>query len=143
MPFAFCTREKHPWLEFAEPIDGPSTQFLSVLARQYNMVIVSPILERDEIHGGTIHNTAVIIGNRGEITIVPRVAMMKELDILGTALWNAAKADVAPIMADILAGAADGTLRPVIGRRFPLAEAAAAHVAVLEPGAHGKIVLEP
>ena len=29
MPFAFCTREKHPWLEFAEAVDGPSTQFLS------------------------------------------------------------------------------------------------------------------
>ena len=23
VPFAFCTREKHPWLEFAEPVDGP------------------------------------------------------------------------------------------------------------------------
>lgn len=67
MPFAFCTREKHPWLEFAEPVDGPSTQLLAQLARQYNMVIVSSILERDEVHGGTIHNTAVVIGNRGNI----------------------------------------------------------------------------
>jgi len=67
MPFAFCTREKHPWLEFAEPVDGPSTQLLAQLARQYNMVIVSSILERDEIHGGTIHNTSVVIGNRGNI----------------------------------------------------------------------------
>ena len=48
MPFAFCTREKEPWLEFAEPVDGPSTRFLARLARQYDMVIVSPILERDE-----------------------------------------------------------------------------------------------
>ncbi len=67
MPFAFCTREKHPWLEFAEPVDGPSTQFLARLARQYDMVIASPILERDEVHGGTIHNTVVMIGNRGNI----------------------------------------------------------------------------
>jgi beta-ureidopropionase len=84
MPFAFCTREKHPWLEFAEPIDGPSTQFLAALARQYNMVIVSPILERDELHGGTIHNTAVIIGNRGNIigkhrkNHIPRVGDFNE-----------------------------------------------------------------
>lgn len=28
MPFAFCTREKQPWCEFAESAeDGPSTQF--------------------------------------------------------------------------------------------------------------------
>lgn len=29
MPFAFCTREKHPWCEFAESAtDGPSTKLL-------------------------------------------------------------------------------------------------------------------
>ncbi len=84
MPFAFCTREKQPWLEFAEPVDGPSTQFLATLARRYNMVIVSPILERDEVHGGTIHNTAVVIGNRGNIigyhrkNHIPRVGDFNE-----------------------------------------------------------------
>ena len=84
MPFAFCTREKQPWLEFAEPIDGPSTQFLSGLAKKHNMVIVSPILERDEAHGGTIHNTAVVIGNRGNVigshrkNHIPRVGDFNE-----------------------------------------------------------------
>lgn len=84
MPFAFCTREKHPWLEFAESVDGPSTVFLAELARRYNMVIVSPILERDDVHGGTIHNTAVVIGNRGNIigkhrkNHIPRVGDFNE-----------------------------------------------------------------
>jgi beta-ureidopropionase len=84
MPFAFCTREKQPWLEFAEPVDGPSTQLLSVLAQKHNMVIVSPILERDEDHGDTIHNTAVVIGNRGNIigshrkNHIPRVGDFNE-----------------------------------------------------------------
>lgn len=66
MPFAFCTREKR-WCEFAEPIDGESTRFLQEFAQRYNMVIVSPILERDVNHGETIWNTAVIIGNHGNI----------------------------------------------------------------------------
>lgn len=66
MPFAFCTREKK-WCEFAEPIDGESTRFLQEFARRYNMVIISPILERDVNHGETIWNTAVIIGNHGNI----------------------------------------------------------------------------
>jgi hypothetical protein len=66
MPFAFCTREKR-WCEFAEPVDGESTQFLQELAQKYNMVIVSPILERDVNHGETIWNTAVVIGNNGNI----------------------------------------------------------------------------
>ena len=85
----------------------------------------------------------VVIGNRGEITVNPRVAMMKELDIRGVALWNATAAQVAEMVADILAGVAEGALRPIVGREMPLADAAAAHVAVLEPGAHGKIVLVP
>ena len=30
MPFAFCTREKYPWVEFAESAyDGPTTKFLA------------------------------------------------------------------------------------------------------------------
>lgn len=83
MPFAFCTREKQPWLEFAEPVDGPSTRFLAQLARRYNMVILSSILERDEIHQ-TIHNTVVVIGNRGNIlgkhrkNHIPRVGDFNE-----------------------------------------------------------------
>ena len=35
------------------------------MAKKYNMVIISPILERDEEHGETIWNTAVVIGNNG------------------------------------------------------------------------------
>jgi NADPH:quinone reductase len=35
----------------------------------------------------------------------------------------------------------NGTLRPVIGKEFPLSEAAEAHRAVMESGAMGKIVL--
>jgi len=85
MPFAFCTREKRPWLEFAESAeDGPSTQFLRQKAKQHNMVIVSPILERDETHQGTIWNTAVIISNSGNVigkdrkVHIPRVGDFNE-----------------------------------------------------------------
>lgn len=71
MPFAFCTREKR-WCEFAEPIDGECTQFLQELALKYNMVIVNPILERDVKHGEVLWNTAVIIGNHGNIIGIHR-----------------------------------------------------------------------
>jgi NADPH2:quinone reductase len=85
----------------------------------------------------------VIIGNRGEITINPRMTMMKELDIRGLALFNGTRDQMNDIADDLLAGLADGSLRPVIGRDIPLADAAHAHAAVLEPGAYGKIVLTP
>nr|CAI5862787.1 unnamed protein product [Callosobruchus analis] len=67
MPFAFCTREKQHWCEYAENAEfGPTTTFLKQFAKRYNMVIISPILERDEIHDDTIWNTAVVIDNHGD-----------------------------------------------------------------------------
>jgi NADPH:quinone reductase len=85
----------------------------------------------------------VIIGNRGTIEINPRGAMGKDASITGLALWNASPAEMASIMAALTAGLANGTLKPVVGREFKLADAAAAQRAVLEPGAYGKIVLLP
>jgi len=85
MPFAFCTREKHPWMQFAESAEtGPTTVFLQELAKKYNMVIISPILERDEEHQDTIWNTAVVISNSGRVmgksrkNHIPRVGDFNE-----------------------------------------------------------------
>jgi beta-ureidopropionase len=67
MPFAFCTREKSPWCEFAESAEtGPTTKFCQELAQKYGMTIISPILERDEIHGDILWNTAVVISHQGK-----------------------------------------------------------------------------
>jgi len=71
-PFFMCTREKYPWVNFAESAsNGDSTKFLKELAKKYNMVIISPILERDDI-SGVIWNTAVVIDNHGEILGITR-----------------------------------------------------------------------
>ena len=85
----------------------------------------------------------VIIGNRGSIEVTPRQAMMKELDILGIALPNCPPDDLRRLHRGLIAGLENGSLQPVIGREMKLEEAAQAHVAVLEPGAYGKIVLLP
>jgi beta-ureidopropionase len=65
-PFFMCTREKYPWVEFSEHYDGESTQLLRHLAKKYNMVIISSILEREK-YKETLHNTAVVIDNFGDI----------------------------------------------------------------------------
>eukprot|EP01104_Vermistella_antarctica_P019250 TRINITY_DN7459_c0_g1_i1.p1 TRINITY_DN7459_c0_g1~~TRINITY_DN7459_c0_g1_i1.p1 ORF type:complete len:459 (+),score=107.32 TRINITY_DN7459_c0_g1_i1:29-1378(+) len=85
MPFAFCTREKLPWSHFAHSAeDGPSTVFLQRLAKKHNMVIVNPMLERDQYHSDTIWNTAVVIGNNGNVigkhrkNHIPRVGDFNE-----------------------------------------------------------------
>jgi len=85
----------------------------------------------------------IVIGNRGEVTINPRLTMMKELDIKGLALFNGTRKQMDHIVDDLLTGLSDGSLRPIIGRELPLADAAKSHTAVLEPGAFGKIVLVP
>ena len=90
-----------------------------------------------------LHGRIVIIGNRGEIEINPRMAMAKELDIRGIMLWNVSQEQLSAIMKDILAAAADGSIRPVVGRELPLADAAKAHELVLQNGNAGKIVLIP
>ena len=83
----------------------------------------------------------VIIGSRGPVEINPRDAMQREADIRGMILPNTPPTEMASIHAALVAGLENGTLRPVIGKEFPLAEAALAHQAVLESGALGKIVL--
>lgn len=85
----------------------------------------------------------VVVGNRGTIELNPRAAMAKDAVILGMQLWNATPGELRRAHAAIRAGLANGTLRPVVSRELPLAEAARSHEAVLEPGAYGKIVLVP
>lgn len=85
----------------------------------------------------------VIIGSRGAVEINPRDAMSGDLTILGMMLFNATARELASIHAALGAGLENGTLRPVIGEKLPLAEAGRAHREVMEPGAYGKIVLIP
>lgn len=88
-------------------------------------------------HGGRV----VVIGNRGTIEINPRDAMARDAAILGMVLLLAPPEDIARIHAGLYAGLENGSLSPVVGQELPLADAPRAHVAVMEPGAYGKIVL--
>jgi NADPH2:quinone reductase len=83
----------------------------------------------------------VVVGSRGSVEINPRDAMARDASILAMSLWNASPEDLTSIHSALVAGLENRTLRPVIGQEIPLSEAARAHVAVMEPGAYGKIVL--
>ena len=82
----------------------------------------------------------VVIGNRGRTEIDARQAMGKELTIPGMTLWNVAPDEMVRIQEDLAAALARRTLRPAVGREFPLAEAPQAHAAVMDQGARGKVV---
>jgi NADPH2:quinone reductase len=87
------------------------------------------------------HGRVVVVGNRGRTEIDARLAMGRDAAILGMTLFNVSDADFVEIHAGLIAGLTNGTLNPVVGREMPLAEAARAHEALMEPGALGKIVL--
>jgi NADPH:quinone reductase len=85
----------------------------------------------------------VVIGSRGTVEIDPRMTMVRNTSIVGLSLFNASERESARIHAALVAGLENGTLRPLVGQEMPLAEAPRAHNSVMEPGAHGKIVLTP
>jgi N-carbamoylputrescine amidase len=61
----FCQNEDANCFDSAEPIPGPSTERLSSVARECNVVIVASIFERRA--PGLYHNTAVVLEKDGSI----------------------------------------------------------------------------
>lgn len=91
----------------------------------------------------SMRGRVVVIGCRGDATINPRELMGRDAAILGMVLWNIPADDDVHTHAALVAGLENGTLRPVVGKELPLADAPLAHKSVMEPGAYGKIVLLP
>lgn len=85
----------------------------------------------------------IVVGNRGEVTVNARELMARRASVRGFTLWALTPAEVADIHAGLGAGMENGTLRPIVGQEIPLSDAPRAHREILEPGAHGKIVLIP
>ncbi|MGN6370331.1 MAG: NADPH:quinone reductase [Phycisphaerae bacterium] len=85
----------------------------------------------------------MVIGSRGRIEIDPRETMKRDADIRGVMLGGALPEEHRGIYAAVAAGLENGTLRPVIGMRLKLEEAAKAHREVMEGESFGKIVLLP
>jgi NADPH2:quinone reductase len=85
----------------------------------------------------------VVIGSRGTVTIDPRQALAREAEILGMIIFGATEKEFKTIHAALVAGLANGTLAPVVGRELPLAEASKAHHDIMEKNAYGKIILIP
>ena len=85
----------------------------------------------------------VVIGSRGDVTITPRDLMTRRASVRAFTLWSITEAEEREVHAAIYTGLDHGTLRPVVGKERPLAEAQQAHRDILAPGAFGKIVLVP
>ncbi|MEW6349017.1 MAG: NADPH:quinone reductase [Thermodesulfobacteriota bacterium] len=85
----------------------------------------------------------VVIGSRGSVEIDPRDLMIRDAAVFGVLLFNTPERDLAAIHSALVAGLENRTLRPVVGREIPLAEAPRSHVEVMTSQAVGKTVLIP
>jgi NADPH:quinone reductase-like Zn-dependent oxidoreductase len=83
--------------------------------------------------GGRVVSYGATLGAAPDVTV--RRIFWKQLDVLGSTMGRAED------FAAMLALFADGALRPVVDRVFPLAEAGAAQARMEEAGQFGKIVL--
>jgi N-carbamoylputrescine amidase len=61
----FCQTEDHAQFDLAEPIPGPSTEALTRVAREANVVIIASLFERRA--AGLYHNTAAVIDAGGAL----------------------------------------------------------------------------
>ncbi|MBI3767411.1 MAG: carbon-nitrogen hydrolase [Deltaproteobacteria bacterium] len=61
----FCQSENHDNFALAEPVPGPTTHALGMLARALEIVVVASVFERRA--PGVYHNTAVVLGSDGTL----------------------------------------------------------------------------
>lgn len=114
---------------------GAGVNIVLEMAAHHNLGKILGVLAKE--------GRVIVIGSRGPVEINPRDTMSRTADIRGMTLMNATPKELKGIHAAIIAGLKNGTLRPIINKSFPLADAGKAHEAVLAPGSHGKIVLAP
>jgi NADPH2:quinone reductase len=99
-------------------------------------------LERD-FEALAMFGRIVVVGNRGSLQFTPRQAMTKDATIYGMSLFNSGQKDRDEIHGAIYDGLSKGSLKPFVSNEFDLADASAAHHAIIEQKAAGKIILKP
>ena len=128
------TNEDH----FGEIFDYSASSGVDVIIE----MLANENLERD-FEALAMFGRIVVVGNRGSIQFTPRLAMTKDASIFGMSLFNASFSAMEEIHRAIGAGLESGSLRPFVSQRFSLEEAPAAHHAIINNKAVGKIVLLP
>jgi NADPH2:quinone reductase len=121
--------------EVVELTGGRGADLIVELLANVNLGVDLPALAM----GGRV----VIVGSRGRVEVDPRDLMNREAEVRGMRMPNATLGELAEAHVAIAAGLVDGSLRPVVGRELPLAEAPRAHREIIEGKAVGKVVLVP
>lgn len=125
--------------DYGDPIlaatEGRGVNIILEMLANVNLAKDLPLLA----FGGRL----VVIGNRGTVAINPRDIMAKESTLTAVNLFSTPPERLHQIQAQLAPGLRDGPLSPIVAQAHPLAEAAAVHRQILEPGALGNRVLIP
>lgn len=132
--FVFDHTEQNYLEKVTKATDGKGVEIILEMLANENLVKDFDVL--------AMFGRITIIGSRGSIDFNPRLTMGKDATIRGMSLFNASPEDFQEIHDAIYKGLSEGSLNPIIGKTFPLAEAAKAHHEVVESKAFGKIVLK-
>jgi NADPH2:quinone reductase len=114
--------------------DGRGVQLIIEMAADQNLESDFTALAK--------YGRIVVVGSRAPISFTPRLTMIAEADIRGTALWNMSRDDVSRATDAVAQHLARGSAAPVVARSFPLERAADAMNAVMSSRARGKLVLD-
>jgi NADPH2:quinone reductase len=121
--------------EILHATDGHGVDIILEMLANVNLGKDLPILAQN--------GRVVVIGSRGSVEINPRDIMSRNAAILGMVLLKLSEEELLDIYTEVTAGLEKGTLKPVIGREFPLSEASLAHHEIMEFPSYGKIILIP
>lgn len=88
------------------------------------------------------HGVIVIVGNRGEIEINPRLIMQKECDVRGMVLFNVSAEEHQELIHGVAKLLESEQLKPVVGYSYPLEQAGKAFDAVIKGEHNGKVVVK-
>jgi NADPH:quinone reductase len=132
--FVFDHSDENYLQQILEATDDKGVDIILEMLANVNLVKDFDVLAK--------YGRIVVIGNRGSLEFNPRLTMGKDATIYGMALFNFSTEEEAEIHREIFKGLSEGFLNPIVGKTFPLSEAAQAHHEVVESKAFGKIVLE-
>lgn len=62
----FCTAQDPKYLEWAEPVSGPTIRFIAKKAKEYKSCILVPLLRKGN-REAEYYNSAVVIGGDGKV----------------------------------------------------------------------------
>lgn len=88
------------------------------------------------------HGVIVVVGNRGEIEINPRLVMQKECDVRGMVLFNVSAEEHQELISGVAKLLETEKLKPVVGYSYPLEQAGKAFDAVINGKHNGKVVVK-